>query len=727
MWISDTRDSSGMAGRYMMADHSEFSETLSANLNRRPIFIQAMWRTGSTYVWKKFRDQPRYRAYYEPLHECLVQSREQVEASSGADKQIALRHPGIEKFYFAEYPFTKDGGVEYFRKPLSYERYCLQENEKDEDLRRYISNLIDHAARNGQTPALQFNRGLLRAGWLAKNFSPIQLLVLRNPLDVWKSFLRFPGHPFETYVCTVLGQNRENAPLNRLPRWLDIPCEIHGTFAEESLVYAAFAAANKELLYPLFFDFYLLSIIHCAQFADCILDLDGMSQDASLRARATTRLRELGIEMNLDDCTLPRYAPEASDKEWVAYEQLSSGFLERRLRPTVSISASKFELHRPLLSGYFRTLLSRFVEPQPAGLQEPIVPADHSRSAKHVLAVRLFENREFQAASNLLGAALVDGETGELWNDWATAQNACSRPHLAELGFRQALQCEPPDREASGSLGVLLFEKGRFREALPLLQEAELAVDPKSRPIVSRYVNRARELLKFAEPEAKRTEVLELPARRDERGPGPSHLEPWSATANESRKGFTIFLTGLSGAGKSTIATLLLERLKKKTDRPVVLLDGDNVRKHLSPELGFSKEDRDLNIRRIGFVASQVTRCGGIAICAPIAPYDAVRKEIRELIETDGGFCLVHVATPLAVCEQRDPKGLYAKARAGLVQHFTGVSDPYEVPTDADIRIDTTNICREYAAQLILSHLARNRFLFGEGVAVSEAVLAGAR
>jgi len=727
MWISNTRNSSGTDGRYTMADYSELSETLSASLNRRPIFIQAMWRTGSTYVWKKFRDQPRYRAYYEPLHECLIQTKEQVEAASGADKQIAMRHPGIEKFYFAEYPFTKDGGVEHFRKPLSYERYCLQENENDEDLRKYIDNLIDHAAKNGQTAALQFNRGLLRAGWLAKNFSPIQILVLRHPLDVWKSFLRFPGHPFETYVCSVLGQNREKAPLNRLPRWLDIPCEIHDTFAQEFPVYAAFAAANKELLYPLFFDFYLLSIIYCAQFADCILDLDGIGQDTSLRARATARLRDLGIEMNLDDCTLPRYAPEASDKEWAAYEQFTSGFLERRLRPAVSVSASKFELHRPLLSGYFRTLLSRFVEPASTGMRQPIVPADHDRNAKHTLAVHLFENREFQAASNLLGAALADGETGELWNDWATAQNACSRPHLAELGFRRALRSEPPDDEAAGSLGLLLFEKGRFREALPLLQEAELSVDPKDRPIVSKYVNRAREVLKFSDSEAKRPEILTLPTRRDELHPGTQDFQCLKSSADESRKGFTIFLTGLSGAGKSTIANLLLERLRKKTDRPVVLLDGDNVRKHLSPELGFSKEDRDLNIRRIGFVASQVTRCGGIAICAPIAPYDAVRKEVRELIEADGGFCLVHVATPLAVCEERDPKGLYAKARAGLVPHFTGVSDPYEVPSDADLRIDTTHICREYAAQLIVSYLSRDRFLVGAGAALPEAALAGAK
>ncbi len=173
------------------------------------------------------------------------------------------------------------------------------------------------------------------------------------------------------------------------------------------------------------------------------------------------------------------------------------------------------------------------------------------------------------------------------------------------------------------------------------------------------------------------------------------------------RQGFTVFFTGLSGAGKSTVANVLLTKLLEMGGRPVTILDGDIVRRHLSSELGFSKAHRDINIRRIGFVASEITKNGGIAICAPIAPYDSVRKEVRAMIEALGGFVLVHVATPLPVCEQRDRKGLYAKARAGLIKEFTGVSDPYEPPADADVVLDTTDTTPEEAAQEILLHLER--------------------
>jgi sulfate adenylyltransferase len=149
--------------------------------------------------------------------------------------------------------------------------------------------------------------------------------------------------------------------------------------------------------------------------------------------------------------------------------------------------------------------------------------------------------------------------------------------------------------------------------------------------------------------------------------------------------------------------------------RPVTLLDGDLVRRELSSELGFSKEHRDINIRRIGYVASEITKNGGIALCAPIAPYDKIRKEVRKLIEPVGGFVLVHVATPLEVCEQRDRKGLYAKARAGLVKEFTGISDPYEAPGDADVVINTTDTTPEEAAQQIILHLEREGYFGANG------------
>jgi sulfate adenylyltransferase len=177
------------------------------------------------------------------------------------------------------------------------------------------------------------------------------------------------------------------------------------------------------------------------------------------------------------------------------------------------------------------------------------------------------------------------------------------------------------------------------------------------------------------------------------------------------RQGFTVFFTGLSGSGKSTIANVLLVKLLEMGGRPVTLLDGDIVRKNLSSELGFSKEHRDLNIRRIGFVAREITQNGGIAVCAPIAPYDSIRKELRQSIDGAGGFILVHTSTSLEVCEQRDRKGLYAKARAGLIPTFTGVSDPYESPADAEVVIDTTNTTPEEAAQEILLYLRKQGYV----------------
>jgi sulfate adenylyltransferase len=177
------------------------------------------------------------------------------------------------------------------------------------------------------------------------------------------------------------------------------------------------------------------------------------------------------------------------------------------------------------------------------------------------------------------------------------------------------------------------------------------------------------------------------------------------------KQGVTIFFTGLSGSGKSTIANVLMTKFLETGGRPATMLDGDLVRKNLSSELGFSKEHRDINIRRIGYVASEITKNGGIAICAPIAPYDTTRKYVRQLIEPYGGFILVHIATTVEVCEQRDRKGLYAKARAGILKEFTGISDPYEVPADAEVTINTGELSPEEAAQEIILHLEREGFI----------------
>jgi len=179
----------------------------------------------------------------------------------------------------------------------------------------------------------------------------------------------------------------------------------------------------------------------------------------------------------------------------------------------------------------------------------------------------------------------------------------------------------------------------------------------------------------------------------------------------KSKQGITIFLTGFSGSGKSTIAKVLLVKFMEMCDRPVTLLDGDIVRSNLSSELTFSKEHRNLNITRIGFVASEITKNGGIALCAPIAPYEESRQANRELISSYGGYIEVHVATPIEVCEQRDRKGLYAKARAGKVKGVTGITDPYIPPSKPELTIDTTNITPMEAVQEIMLFLEEQGYV----------------
>ena len=171
------------------------------------------------------------------------------------------------------------------------------------------------------------------------------------------------------------------------------------------------------------------------------------------------------------------------------------------------------------------------------------------------------------------------------------------------------------------------------------------------------------------------------------------------------KQGFTVFLTGFSGSGKSTIANALMVKLMEMGGRPVTLLDGDIVRKNLSSELGFSKEHRDLNIRRIGYVASEITKNGGIAICAPIAPYATTRRAVREDIEGFGAFIEIHVATSIEECERRDRKGLYKLARAGKIKEFTGISDPYDVPTNPEMSIETENVEVDNCAHQIILKL----------------------
>ncbi len=177
------------------------------------------------------------------------------------------------------------------------------------------------------------------------------------------------------------------------------------------------------------------------------------------------------------------------------------------------------------------------------------------------------------------------------------------------------------------------------------------------------------------------------------------------------QQGFTVFITGLSGSGKTTLANFLANELYGNRNRKVTVLDGDIIRRHLSQELGFSKEHRNINVERTGFVASEITKHGGISICALIAPYETSRKKNRELISKYGKYIEVYLSTPLEICEKRDPKGLYAKARKGLIERFTGITDPYEPPANPEITIDTSKVSPEMSAKIVMNYLKQEGYV----------------
>jgi sulfate adenylyltransferase len=291
------------------------------------------------------------------------------------------------------------------------------------------------------------------------------------------------------------------------------------------------------------------------------------------------------------------------------------------------------------------------------------------------------EVREELAGREVL-AVTMRGPLDDLAEIEATAEELGAAVLLLPLAFgeggpavvRAALKAR--DRLAGGTGDAV---KGVSVAVVPLAPREDHAVDLELRERVAEAYGAAEHL---AGPEP-----VTLP--------GPPH-----------RRGLVVFFTGLSGSGKSTVARGLRDALAERGSRTVTYLDGDVVRHLLSAGLGFSREDRDLNIRRIGFVAAEAARHGGLAICAPIAPYAATRDEVRAMVEAVGAdFLLVHVATPLAECERRDRKGLYAKARAGLIPEFTGISAPYEEPDDADLVVDTAGITVEQAVESVLNPL----------------------
>jgi SAM-dependent methyltransferase len=451
------------------------------NQGARPIFIHAMWRTGSTYVWKKFRDQQQYRAYFEPFNEYLVHSPAELSEIYSQEKIKGARHAEDIGSYFNEYPFTAGGGVEYFAKSFAYQKYCLEEGEEAADVERYVANLIDHAHRNGQIPVLQFNRSFMRAGWLNARFRPINIVLVRRPFATWRSFLSF-GTGFLTLVYLVTAQNREKEPMKYVADWHQAPPLTAATHEEEALFYWRYASKPDSTLYSTFYEFDLAGILSCSRYADCILDMDELTVNPKARDAAEARLRELGIKLSLQDCSLPSYTAEsAEEKEWLAYEGVARKLLRKRLPSRFMLTPGKLKEHEPMLGDYFREIYSEFALHPGGESRMPDTLIAVSNSEKHHQGTLLFEQGCYGEAAALLDEALGEQETAERWNDWAAVQLALGHRENAERGFRRALTFDPKLTDAAANLGILLFYAGKLKHAEPFLKPALEAANGQQR------------------------------------------------------------------------------------------------------------------------------------------------------------------------------------------------------------------------------------------------------
>ncbi len=376
-----------------------------------------------------------------------------------------------------------------------------------------------------------------------------------------------------------------------------------------------------------------------------------------------------------------------------------------------------FQTRNPMHRNHAEALLRAAKESEAAVLIHPSVGMTKPGDVDHYTRVRVYKEviNRFPASTAMISllplAMRMGGPREAVWHaiirkNYGVTHFVVGRDHAGPgkdsegNNFYDPLAAMALARKHADEIGIEIMEAG----FLSYVKELDKYLESKEVPEGMEVMN-----ISGTELRARLAEGRELPewftypevAAELRRTYKPRH-----------QQGFTVFFTGLSGSGKSTIANALMVKMMEQGGRTVSMLDGDVVRKHLSSELGFSKEHRDLNVTRIGYVASEISKHGGIAICAPIAPYDAVRKKVRNMVKENGGaFILVHIATPLEVCEERDRKGLYAAARAGKIKEFTGISDPYEEPADADVTIQTTENTPEEAANQILLHLEKEGLL----------------
>lgn len=326
----------------------------------RPVFIHAMWRTGSTYIWNKFREAAGFRAYCEPLHEQLWRLRrrdfdaEQIQATN----QI-LRHPLLKKHYFDELPFDAEGRVPGFREEFTFDTYCLDADESNPDLAAYIQGLLDFAEQHQEIPVLQFNRSLFRSAWLSAHFAPLNLLLLRNPFDTWKSLLMneyFPGG-----VCRIVGQHRNRSCLRAIAERWKVPY-VEGTYDECEAAYRAFFNQHGDGLYPMYFALSMVSVLYNLPHTDIVLDINAISGSEAARHEVEAQLREHGIDVSFEDCSIPRYS--SGESEMAARQEQEQNILDflrgayqsrrRELQP-------QYRRHAAVLSPDLQSALDRIL------------------------------------------------------------------------------------------------------------------------------------------------------------------------------------------------------------------------------------------------------------------------------------------------------------------------------------------------------------------------------
>ena len=352
-------------------------------------------------------------------------------------------------------------------------------------------------------------------------------------------------------------------------------------------------------------------------------------------------------------------------------------------------------------------------------LLHPAVGVTMHRDLSHFARIKCYQEilrhypQQLAALSLLPLATRGAGPREALWHAIIRRNFGCT-DFIVETDH-----ASPPQ---SASTGSEVFYSSRAAQELAREHESELGISILAADRLG-YSPKARRYVSVGNGETPEEDTVrfgdsDLAARisNEEEVPGwftyPEVVETLRTVYPPPREqGITLFFTGLSGSGKSTLAKIMYGKFIEEGRRSVTLLDGDIVRHHLSSELGFSKAHRDINVRRIGFVASEITKNRGVAICAPIAPYAGTRRAVREMVEAHGAMIEIHVCTPLEVCEARDRKGLYAKARKGIIPEFTGISDPYEEPEHPEITIDTTDLTPMQAAQEIFLYLFARGYL----------------